>query len=66
MTKTTFILNLVSERGTINAFELAQECIWAGFGAPVRRHLTRIGVKEVAKQEMKMKYETIQSPVYGL
>ena len=45
MTKSTFIQNLIAERGTINAIELAQECIWAGYGEPAKRHLTRIGEK---------------------
>ena len=37
MTKSTFIQNLIAERGTINAIELAQECIWAGYGAYIFR-----------------------------
>ena len=66
MTKSTFIQNLIAERGTINAIELAQECIWAGYGAPAKRHLTRIGVKKVGTQQMDMRTEVIECPLYSI
>lgn len=69
MTKSQFIQNLVAERGTINALELAQECIWAGYGAPAKRHLTRIGVKKVGTSAIQMPSEpngVLNTPVYSL
>lgn len=66
MKKSQFIQNLIAERGIINAIELAQECIWAGYGAPAKRHLTRIGVKKVGTQEIDMRSEVIQCPLYSL
>ena len=66
MTKSTFIQNLIAERVTINAIELAQECIWAGYGVPAKRHLTRIGVKKVGTQQMDMRTEVIECPLYSI
>ena len=65
MTKSTFIQNLIAERGTINAIELAQECIWAGYGVPAKRHLIVTG-KKVGTQRMDIRTEVIECPLYSI